>query len=132
MAIRTEPRCLGSCDKSSSFSASAKNTLHVTDNRTGNDYVIPIVRNSISAMSFKQMKAPKDTTQPCDQTEYGIRVYDPGFGNTAVSESKITYKSVYWHSLSSISLIMVQRWFERYPFLPWLRYWRFSYKEVVH
>ncbi|KAL9614496.1 MAG: hypothetical protein Q9167_001024 [Letrouitia subvulpina] len=37
------------------------------------------------------MKAPQNVDVPCDQTEYGIRVYDPGFGNTAVSESTITY-----------------------------------------
>ena len=92
MAIHTEPRGVESYDKAAGFNASAKNTLHVTDNRTGNDYVLPIVRNSINAMSFKQMKAPRDSDQPCNQAEYGIRVYDPGFGNTAVSESKITYK----------------------------------------
>ena len=70
----------------------ANNTLRVIDNRTGNEYILPIERNSISAIKFKQMKAPRDADAPCDQTEYGIRVYDPGFGNTAVSESKITYK----------------------------------------
>lgn len=70
----------------------ANNTLTVVDNRTGNEYILPIERNAISAVKFKQMKAPQDVNAPCDQTEYGIRVYDPGFGNTAVSESKITYK----------------------------------------
>ena len=73
---------------------SMKNTLQITDNRTGNQYALPIVRNSINAMDFKQMKAPGDVENSCNQTEYGIRVYDPGFGNTAVSESSITYKSV--------------------------------------
>ena len=82
--------------------ARMKNTLQITDNRTGNEYTLPIHRNSIKAMDFKQMKAPRDVNTPCDQTEYGIRVYDPGFGNTAVSESSITYKSV---SLVSIWII---------------------------
>ena len=68
------------------------NSLSVTDNRTGGSYHIAIDRNSINATDFKQMKAPQNPEAPCDQTEYGIRVYDPGFGNTAVSESKITYK----------------------------------------
>ena len=72
------------------------NTLQIIDNRTGNEYTLSINRNSISAMQFKQIKAPRDAETPCDQTEYGIRVYDPGFGNTAVSESSITYKSVTW------------------------------------
>lgn len=74
--------------------ARVNNTLQITDNRTGNKFTLPIVRNSINAMDFKKAKAPRDTDNPCDQTEYGIRVYDPGFGNTAVSESSITYKSV--------------------------------------
>ena len=78
------------------------NTLQIIDNRTGNEYTLSINRNSISAMHFKQIKAPQDADNPCDQTEYGIRVYDPGFGNTAVSESSITYKSVTWVFVCSI------------------------------
>jgi citrate synthase len=68
-----------------------ENSLRVVDNRTGKEYTIIINRNAVSAMSFKQMTAPATSTAPCDQTEYGIRVYDPGFQNTAVSESTITY-----------------------------------------
>ena len=85
--------------------ARINNTLQVIDNRTGNEYTLSINRNSINAMDFKQMKAPRDVDSPCDQTEYGIRVYDPGFGNTAVSESSITYKSVVSVSLISIHII---------------------------
>ena len=67
-------------------------TLSITDNRTGKQYSIPISRNSIDAMAFKKMVASPDSSRPCDQTEYGIRVYDPGYGNTAVAESNIAYK----------------------------------------
>lgn len=74
--------------------ARMNNTLQISDNRTGKEYTLAINRNSINAMDFKQMKGPRDVDNPCDQTEYGIRVYDPGFGNTAVGESTITYKSV--------------------------------------
>lgn len=69
-----------------------RETLSVTDNRTGKQYTVPISRNSIDAMSFRKMTAIADTQRPCDQTEYGIRVYDPGYGNTAVAESNIAYK----------------------------------------
>lgn len=68
------------------------NSLRIVDNRTGKEYVVPIIRNAVPAMAFRQMKAPRDQDAPCDQTEYGIRVYDPGFQNTAVSESNIAYK----------------------------------------
>ena len=97
MVVRTEPRgtpqvrvVADGIEKH----ARMRDTLQVMDNRTGNEYTLSIHRNSINAMDFKQMKAPRDVTTPCDQTEYGIRVYDPGYGNTAVSESSITYKSV--------------------------------------
>lgn len=65
--------------------------LHVVDSRTGQYYPIPIVRNAISASAFKQVKAPDDPEHPEDQTDQGIRVFDPGFSNTAVSESQITF-----------------------------------------
>lgn len=97
MVVRTEPRgtpqvrvVANGIEKH----ARMRDTLQVMDNRTGNEYTLSIHRNSINAMDFKQMKAPRDAKTPCDQTEYGIRVYDPGYGNTAVSESSITYKSV--------------------------------------
>ena len=97
MVVRSEPRDasqLHAIANGVEKHSRTKNALKITDNRTGNEYILPIHRNSINAMGFKQMKAPRDVERPCEQTEYGIRVYDPGFGNTAVSESSITYKSV--------------------------------------
>ncbi|KAL9640016.1 MAG: hypothetical protein Q9164_000551 [Protoblastenia rupestris] len=91
MAVYSEPSGVFQPGISIKLKAKTNNTLRITDNRTGNEYIVPIDRNSINAMSFKQMKAPRDVNVPCDQTEYGIRVYDPGYGNTAVSESSITY-----------------------------------------
>ena len=90
------------------------NTLRIVDERTGDEYTLPINRNSINAIDFKQMKAPRDVENPCDQTEYGIRVYDPGYGNTAVSQSSITYKSVRLgsiHVISDIYPVMVLKEF---------------------
>ena len=96
MVARSEPRGAQPRPVANGIGKHPKmnNTLQITDNRTGNEYAVSIVRNSINAMDFKQMKAPRDVVNPCDQTEYGIRVYDPGYGNTAVSDSSITYKSV--------------------------------------
>ena len=97
MVVRSEPRDspqVRAVANGIEKHARTKNTLQITDNRTGNGYTLSIHRNAINAMDFKQMKAPRDAKAPCDQTEYGIRVYDPGYGNTAVSESSITYKSV--------------------------------------
>lgn len=68
-----------------------RDTLHVIDDRTGKYYVLPIIHNAINASEFKQINAPDDTHSYADQTENGIRIYDPGFSNTAVSTSNITY-----------------------------------------
>ncbi|ORY55257.1 citrate synthase-like protein [Pseudomassariella vexata] len=65
--------------------------LHAIDSRTGQYYAIPIVHNAINANDLKKVKAPKDPNHLADQNEHGLRVFDPGFSNTAVSESKITY-----------------------------------------
>lgn len=63
-----------------------------SDNRTGKSYNIPIEHNSIPATAFKKMtsKATKDDREE-DDLESGLRIYDPGFMNTAVLQSRITY-----------------------------------------
>lgn len=70
-----------------------RNSLHVLDNRTGDFYTIPIQHNSINASDFTQIKSPQNGYH-ADQNDQGIRIYDPGYSNTAVSESKITYMLV--------------------------------------
>lgn len=68
-----------------------RESLHIIDDRTGSYYSIPIVNNAINASDFKKVTAPEDKAYPANQTENGLRVYDPGYSNTAVSHSKITY-----------------------------------------
>lgn len=67
-------------------------SLRVIDNRTGLEYIIPIEHNAVSATAFREMKCPRSKVSPCDQDEYGLRLFDPGYQNTCVSVSKITYK----------------------------------------
>ncbi|KAI1121422.1 citrate synthase [Nemania abortiva] len=68
-----------------------QDVLHVIDSRTGQYQAIAIKKNAISASELKGFKAPKDIHHPEYQNEQGLRIYDPGFSNTVVSESKITY-----------------------------------------
>jgi len=70
---------------------SKENVLNVSDSRTGRSYVIPIIHNAISAVDFQKIKAEENKEYPADQDQNGLRVYDPGFQNTAVKTSKITY-----------------------------------------
>lgn len=69
----------------------AEDSLFVTDNRTGLSYTIPIERNSIRATDFHHIKSPPDAESPVDQNDAGIRIFDPGFQNTACMQSRITY-----------------------------------------
>jgi citrate synthase len=64
-------------------------SLTVVDNRTGKVYEVPIQHNSILATDIKKIKANGD--RPEDETEQGLRVYDPAYMNTAVIQSRITY-----------------------------------------
>jgi citrate synthase len=62
----------------------AKNTLSVTDNRTGKQYEIPIEDGGvIRATQFREMKTSAD--------DFGLMSYDPAFTNTASCRSRITY-----------------------------------------
>jgi len=60
-----------------------KDTLKVTDGRTGRSYEIPIVDGTVRAMDFRQIKA--------DDDDFGLMVYDPASTNTASCRSAITY-----------------------------------------
>lgn len=68
-----------------------RNSLHVTDKRTGLEYDIPIKRNAVHATDFKKIKAVDEKSVASDCVEGGLRILDPGFNNTAVKESAITF-----------------------------------------
>ncbi len=63
-------------------SDSKRNTLTVTDNRTGLQYEIPIKDGAIRAIDLRQIKHEND---------FGVMSYDPAFTNTASCTSRITY-----------------------------------------
>lgn len=68
--------------------------LEIRDLRTGSSYTIPIRHNAVSAVDFANIKASENTDYPADQDQNGLRVFDAGFQNTAVGESKVTYVQV--------------------------------------
>jgi citrate synthase len=63
--------------------AGAKDTLTVTDNRTGRSYELPITDSTVRASDLRQIKV--------DEDEFGMMSYDPAFMNTASCRSSITY-----------------------------------------
>ncbi len=60
-----------------------RETLTVTDNRTGKTYELPIENGAIRAKDLRQIQV--------DEEDYGLKSYDPAFLNTAACESRITY-----------------------------------------
>jgi citrate synthase len=60
-----------------------KDTLSITDNRTGRSYEVEISDDTIKAMDLRQIKVNED--------DFGMMAYDPAFTNTAACRSAITY-----------------------------------------
>jgi citrate synthase len=64
-------------------SAVRRETLSITDNRTGRQYELPIKNETIRALDLRPMKVDKE--------DFGLMGYDPAFTNTASCSSKITF-----------------------------------------
>jgi citrate synthase len=60
-----------------------KDTLTVTDNRTGKSYELPIADGTIRAVDLRQIRTSDE--------DFGLMTYDPAFMNTAACRSAITY-----------------------------------------
>ena len=61
----------------------AKDTLTITDNRTGKTYELPIQDGTIRTVDLRQIRVSSD--------DFGLMGYDPAFMNTASCKSRITY-----------------------------------------
>lgn len=61
----------------------SKETLTITDNRTGQTYEIPIEHDTIRAIDLRQIKV--------SEGDFGMMSYDPAFTNTASCKSTITF-----------------------------------------
>ncbi|MBX5481055.1 MAG: citrate synthase [Myxococcaceae bacterium] len=60
-----------------------KDSLTITDNRTGKTYEIPIENGCIRTDALRQIKV--------DEKDFGLMGYDPAFLNTANTKSAITF-----------------------------------------
>jgi citrate synthase len=61
----------------------AKDTLTITDNRTGQTYEVEVSDGAIRSMDLRQIKVSED--------DFGLLAYDPGFKNTASCRSEVTF-----------------------------------------
>ena len=60
-----------------------KDSVTITDNRTGKSYELPITEGTIKATDLRQLKVSED--------DFGMMTYDPAFMNTAACRSSITF-----------------------------------------
>jgi citrate synthase len=63
--------------------AGSRETLSVTDNRTGKAYELPVTDGTVRAMDLRQIKTGEE--------DFGLMAYDPAYMNTASCRSAITY-----------------------------------------
>ncbi len=61
----------------------SRDSLTITDNRTGKTYELPITDDTIRALDLRQIKVNSE--------DFGMMSYDPAFNNTALCRSKITF-----------------------------------------
>ncbi len=61
----------------------SKDTLTITDNRTGETVEVPIENGTIRALDLRKLKSGAD--------DFGLMTYDPGYTNTAACKSRITF-----------------------------------------
>jgi len=70
-----------------------KDTLTITDNRTGKSYEVNIADGTIRALDLRQIKVSED--------DFGLMTYDPAFTNTASCRSRVTFidgdKGILWY-----------------------------------
>ena len=64
-------------------SGARRDTLSITDNRTGKQYEVAIKHDTIRAIDLRQIKV--------NEADFGMMCYDPAFTNTASCISRITY-----------------------------------------
>ena len=61
----------------------SKESLTITDNRTGKSYEVPIENGTVRALDLRKIKVSDD--------DFGLMTYDPAFTNTAACKSRITF-----------------------------------------
>ena len=76
----TKPIVAPASDK---ISAARRESLTITDNRTGRQYEVPVQHDTIRAIDLRQIKVNED--------DFGLMTYDPAYTNTASCISRITF-----------------------------------------
>jgi citrate synthase len=77
------PTNAGLSESSAVPATGKRDTLTITDNRTGKQYEVPIKNDTIRPLDLRKIKV--------NDSDFGMMTYDPSFSNTASCISRITY-----------------------------------------
>jgi citrate synthase len=77
------PPKTGTLMNSESSAETRRDTLTITDNRTGKQYEVPVHNDTIRPIDLRKIKV--------NDSDFGMMTYDPSYSNTASCQSKITY-----------------------------------------
>ena len=77
------PPKTGTLMNSETSAETRRDSLTITDNRTGKQYEVPIHNDTIRAIDLRKIKV--------NDADFGMMTYDPAYSNTASCASKITY-----------------------------------------
>ena len=77
------PPKTGTLMNSDASAETRRETLTITDNRTGKQYEVPIHNDTIRPIDLRKIKV--------NDVDFGMMTYDPSYSNTASCASKITY-----------------------------------------
>lgn len=77
------PPKTGTLMNSESSAGTNRDTLSITDNRTGKQYEVPVHNDTIRPIDLRKIKV--------NDSDFGMMTYDPSYANTASCQSKITY-----------------------------------------
>ena len=64
--------------------------LKVIDSRTSRTYKMQVVDNHVRGSDLAQIRGPGDMNEEGNLSDQKLRVFDPGYENTAIMRSGIT------------------------------------------
>ena len=65
--------------------------LNVVDSRTSRRYSIQVIDDTIKGSEFANIRGPNDTDDQQRCSGASLRFFDPGYSNTAVMRSSVTF-----------------------------------------
>ena len=64
--------------------------LKVFDSRTSRTHTVPVVDNHVKGSDLAQIRGPSNLDKKGNHSGQKLRVFDPGYENTAIMRSDIT------------------------------------------